>query len=38
MIKNLSREREVFVMQEVIIKSEKVRSKPFCNGDGVAEF
>lgn len=38
MIKNLSREREVFVMQEVIIKREKVRSKPICNCDAVAQF
>ena len=38
MIKNLSREREVFVMQEVIIKSEKVWGKPICNGDAVPQF
>ena len=38
MIKNLSRERGVFVMQEVIIKSEKVRSKPIYYADAVAQF
>lgn len=38
MIKDLSREREVFVIQEIIIKSEKVRSKPIYYADAVAQF
>lgn len=38
MIKDLSREREVFVIQEIIIKSEKVRGKPIYYADAVAQF